>query len=166
MKCQSCGKKEATVKYYENINGNTQKLYFCSECADKLGVSSIGDFSNLFSPIFTTMPEFDLLEKKQCPNCGYTLEDYSNSGILGCQKCYEVFEKNLDEIFYKIHGKNRHIKLSQTNKNVGNKTEKINNNDKNVENKITKLKEELEECISKEEYEQAAIIRDEIKKLK
>ncbi len=163
MKCQSCGKKEATVKYYENINGNTQKLYFCSDCADKLGISNIGDFSNLFSPIFATMPEFDLLEKKKCSTCGYTLEDYSNSGVLGCQDCYEVFEKNLDEIFYKLHGKNRHVKLSELNENDSKKVQKI---DKNIEDKISKLKEKLNECIKEEEYEQAAIIRDEIKKLK
>jgi len=117
MKCQSCGKKEATVKYYENINGKSQKLYFCEECANKLGISNFGEISDLFSPIFATMPEFNLLEKRKCPVCGYTLEDYSTTGMLGCENCYNVFEKNMDNIFYKIHGKNRHIKLAESKKN-------------------------------------------------
>lgn len=143
MKCQSCGKREASVKYYENINGNKQTLYFCVDCAKKLGFSDFNDFSsfsnfqnfsNFFTPIFTTMPEFDLLEQNKCSKCGYTLDDYYNTGMLGCEECYKAFEKNLDD-----------------NKN---------------ENSILKLKEKLEKLVKEEKYEEAAVIRDEIKKLK
>lgn len=164
MKCQSCGKKEATVKYYENINGNTQKLYFCEDCANKLGISNFGDISDLFSPILATIPEFNLLEKKKCPVCGYTLEDYSNTGMLGCENCYNAFEKNLDDIFYKIHGKTRHIKLVESNKNKKVNENKEDKKDSNT--KINELKEKLDRCIKEEKYEEAAVIRDKIKKIK
>lgn len=164
MKCQSCGKKEATVKYYENINGKSQKLYFCEECANKLGISNFGEISDLFSPIFATMPEFNLLEKRKCPVCGYTLEDYSSTGMLGCENCYNVFEKNMDSIFYKIHGKNRHIKLAESKKNK--KVSKNKEEKENLSTKINDLKEKLDICIKEEKYEEAAIIRDEIKELK
>ena len=33
MKCQSCGKKEATVRYMEDINGKKQEMHFCIESA-------------------------------------------------------------------------------------------------------------------------------------
>lgn len=176
MKCQSCGKKEATVKYYENINGDKQTLYFCVDCAKKLGFSdfsdfsipTFSDFSNFFTPIFTTMPEFNLLEKNKCPVCGYTLDDYYNTGMLGCEECYKTFEKNLDELFYKINGKNRHIKLEDKKVEHKNRRKQKENKmeDKNNENDITKLKEKLEKLIKEEKYEEAAIVRDEIKKLK
>ena len=43
MKCQSCGKREATVKYFEDINGSKQELHFCTECAAKLGFENFSD---------------------------------------------------------------------------------------------------------------------------
>lgn len=155
MKCQSCGKNSANIKYYENINGKKQILYFCEDCAKKLGFSNFSDFSNLFSPIFTTIPEFNLLEKRKCAFCGYTIDHYLNTGMLGCEKCYDSFEENIDELLYKINGKNRHVKIK-------NEKEIKDSN----EDKILILQEKLEELIKEEKYEQAAILRDEIKLLR
>lgn len=179
MKCQSCGKKEATVKYHENINGNKQTLYFCVDCAKKIGFSDFSDFStfpgfsnlsNFFAPIFSVMPEYNLLEQKQCPVCGYTIEDYSNTGMLGCEECYKTFEENLDDLFYKINGKNRHIKIEKSKtSNTINRNSKKDNKDSALESnndkEISKLKKELEKLIKEEKYEEAAIIRDKIKGL-
>lgn len=177
MKCQSCGKREATVKYYENINGNKQTLYFCVDCAKKLGFSDFNDFStfptlsnlsNFFTPIFTTMPEFDLLEQNKCPVCGYTLDEYYNTGMLGCEECYKAFEKNLDDLFYKINGKNRHIKINGINENNKDdmKNKKEEKEKQGKENDIALLKEKLEKLVKEEKYEDAAVIRDKIKELK
>lgn len=159
MRCQSCGKKEANVKYYENINGKKQTLYFCEECAKKIGFSNFSDISSLFSPIFTSIPEFDLLEKKKCNMCGCTIDDYLKSGMLGCENCYKVFEDNINELIYKINGKNKHIKLSEI-KNIENEDAAA-----RKKYKIKALKEELENMVKEEKYEEAAIIRDEIKSL-
>ena len=109
MKCQSCGKKEATVKYYEDINGKKQELHFCMDCAKKLGVT---DFANLLSPMFVTIPDYKYEDELYCKNCGYRLEDYARTGMFGCPECYNTFEDSLDELFYKLHGKNRHVKIS------------------------------------------------------
>ena len=157
MKCQSCGKKEATVRYIENINGKKQVMHFCVECAKKLGFV---DFSSMFSPIFTNIPKFfgKLDEEVKCKMCGYTFDDYTHTGMFGCPKCYDTFSDRLDEIFLKFHGKNRHIKLIS--EDVLNKSIILSQNDK-----ILKLKEELKELVEKEEYEKAAIIRDKIKKI-
>lgn len=153
MRCQSCGKKEATIRYKENINGSKQELYFCEECAKKLGFIN---FSNIFSPIFSNIPEYLFSEEDilKCPNCGYTLKDYSKTGLFGCKECYKTFSNELDDMFLKYHGKNRHFKLGKnTSKNLE-KTESI-----------EKLKEKLKEAIKLEEYEKAAIIRDKIRKI-
>lgn len=169
MRCQSCGKKQANVKYHENINGKKQTLYFCEDCAKKIGFSDFSDFSSLFSPIFTTMPEFNLLEKKKCNTCGYTIDDYLNSGMLGCEDCYNTFDDNIDELLYKINGKSKHIKIGELKKvksNVKEKKDKEDSEEKNVDNEIKKLKNKLEKLIKEEKYEEAAVIRDEIKSLK
>lgn len=168
MKCQVCGKNEANVRYYENINGNQKEILVCSECAEKLGF--IG-FSNIFSPIFTSFPSFvseSDEEDQKCSECGYSFEEYTKTGLLGCPNCYEAFKDRLDKLFLKIHGKNEHIGVNSNykNKKFTLKDEEIKKprGDKKS-NKLTELRQKLREYIDKEEYEQAALVRDEIRKL-
>lgn len=159
MKCQSCGKNIANVKYYENINGKKQTLYFCEACANKMGISSFSNITEIFSPIFTDIPKLNSLEKSKCNKCGYTLDEYLNSGMLGCEECYNAFGNTIEELIYKINGKNRHIKIDKSN------TKEIINNSCKTEEKISKLKEKIEELVKEEKYEEAAVVRDEIKSL-
>lgn len=146
MKCNNCGKREANVKYREEINGKKQELNLCSECAEKLGII---DKYNSFAPMFSTMfyqePEF--IEELKCDKCGYTLDDYKKTGLFGCDNCYRVFDGSIDNLLLKIHGKKRHVK-------------KINS-----ENNIEKLKAKLAELVKDEKYEEAAVIRDKIRKI-
>lgn len=153
MKCQSCGKREATVKYYENINGTKKELHLCSECANKLGVM---EFPDIFSPMFVSMPDYTYDEVIKCGKCGYTLDEYTKTGLFGCPECYNTFNENLDELFLKIHGKNRHVKDKVT-------KQQENKMDKSTE--IEKLKEILNKLVEEEKYEQAAVIRDKIKEI-
>lgn len=166
MKCQSCGKKEATIKYMENINGKKQEMHFCIDCAKKLGFV---DFSSMFLPIFTNIP--NLIEEvsfheQKCSVCGYTFDDYTNTGMFGCPKCYDTFSNRLDDIFLKLHGKNRHVKLNDKKYQINsNKQVNIKKDNLSKEDEILKLKYELKELVANEEYEKAAIIRDKIKAL-
>lgn len=157
MKCQSCGKREACVRYKENINGKKHEYFLCEICADKMGINS---FSDIFSPMFVSIPEVfkesNLPQSLSCSKCGYTLEDYSKTGMFGCEHCYDTFEDTLDELFLKFHGKNRHIKIEKKEKN---KNKKI------KEENIQELKEKIAELVEEERYEEAAVIRDKIKAL-
>ena len=35
MKCEKCGKNEATMYYKETVNGVTREMHLCPECAQK-----------------------------------------------------------------------------------------------------------------------------------
>lgn len=157
MKCQSCGKREACVRYKENINGKKNEYFLCEVCANKMGIN---DFSDIFSPMFVSIPEVfgkaELPKSLICSKCGYTLEDYSKTGMFGCEHCYSTFEDTLDELFLKFHGKNRHIKIEK-----GNKTKKKKEKKENIE----ELKEEIQKLVEEEKYEEAAVVRDKIKRL-
>lgn len=158
MKCQSCGKKEATVKYYENINGVKKELHFCSDCASKLGFAH---FPDIFSPMFVSIPDYFEEEELRCPKCNYTLDDYTKTGLFGCPECYNTFSDNLDELFLKIHGKNRHVKVKNIdNANKNEKKKKTTKGDK-----LQELKDKLQELIKEEKYEKAAVIRDKIREI-
>ncbi|MEG2310374.1 MAG: UvrB/UvrC motif-containing protein [Clostridia bacterium] len=161
MKCQSCGKKEATVRYKENINGKKQEFNFCLDCAKNLGFVQ---FSNVFSPLFMNVPNYLLEEKLECPTCGYTLNDYSNTGMFGCQDCYNTFEEELDELFLKLHGKNRHVKIDDKVKKIDEVVKPIKKS-KKCTTTLESLKIKLKELVDKEKYEEAALIRDKIREI-
>lgn len=184
MLCDNCGKREANVKYSENINGNKKELHLCEKCSEKLGIGKMDfkmpiDFSSFFGGLLedfgTTdfMPLFDEVKNLKCDSCGYTFEDIVNTGRLGCGNCYYVFEDRLDPIIKKIQGSNRHI--GRTGKIIDSKIEEKFSDSKKEDNKeqfinkevseIEKLQNELKQAIKDERYEDAAKIRDEIKKL-
>lgn len=181
MLCDNCKKREANVRYSENINGRTKELNLCEECSKKLGITNMNfnmpiDFSSFFGEFmedFKTpefMPLLSNVKTLKCDNCGYSFEDIVNKGMLGCEECYDIFEEKLDPIIKRIQGANRHT--GRLGKIIDNKVDKkINNNNNEQSNdsentsKLEKLQMDLKQAIKEEKYEEAAKIRDEIKKL-
>lgn len=180
MLCDNCGKREANVKYSENINGMKKELNLCEECSQKLGIGNFDfsmpiDFSSFFGEFmedFATpdfMPLLNEVKSLKCNSCGYTFDDIVNTGKLGCGNCYNVFSERMDPIIKKIQGSNRHI--GRLGKILDNKIEqkikdKENSKKEGKElSRIDKLQEDLKEAIKEERYEDAAKIRDEIKKI-
>lgn len=153
MKCSNCGKNIATITYKQNINGEVTNLNLCESCAHKLGI--FNSFENIFSPMILDM-DYILPEEIKCKNCGYTLSKYKSTGLFGCDNCYNTFKNEIDNILLKIQGKNRH---------VGNLNKAKSNTSSKEKNEIQELKEKLQQLIKEEKFEEAAIIRDEIKKL-
>lgn len=178
MKCDNCGKDNANVRYLRNINGVKQEMNLCEECSEKLGITDINfnipiDFSSFLGGFFEDFENPDLLtlmqqnEQTKCKGCNSTFEDIINSGKFGCPKCYETFETQIDSLMNKIHGSNRHVgRLGKLEKiNVDNKNSSNNLEESKNENKIENLKNQLKQLVKEEKYEEAAKIRDEIKKL-
>lgn len=182
MLCDNCKKREANVKYSENINGRRKEMNLCEECSQKLGIGRMDfslpiDFSSFFGSFmddFATsefMPMLKELKTLRCNSCGNTFDEIANTGRLGCKDCYEVFEERLNPIIKKVQGADRHvgrigkiIDQKIENKNQSQKEIKKNSENKEV-SQIETLKEDLKVAIQEERYEEAAKIRDEIKKL-
>ena len=181
MLCDNCGKREANVRYTENINGKVKELNLCEECSKKLGIGQMDfsmpmDFSNFFGDFmeeFTKpewMPLLSNVKTLTCNNCGYTFDDIVNTGKLGCPNCYDVFESELDPIIKRIQGTNRHV--GRIGKIIDNKIDEKYSKDKKEQDsnkkegktKLEQLQEDLKTAIKEERYEDAAKIRDEIKK--
>lgn len=168
MKCQNCGKEEANVKYYENINGEKREIMLCSNCAKNLNIM---DFPNMLSYFFTNHPK-ELFEdeytKEVCNKCSYTFDDYLKTGLFGCSNCYTAFSNRIDTLLTKIHGKNRHSNIeNKTLKSIKKqaKQNEVKQNDISKINEVDKLKVLLVSSIKEERYEDAAKIRDKIKEL-
>lgn len=175
MLCQNCNKNEATVRYTEIINGEKREVMLCEECSRELGIGNMNfnmpiDFSSFFGDLLegyednSFMPLLTASKQLKCNNCNMTFDEFMEQGKFGCEECYDAFSPKIDSILKRIQGSNRYAGR----KLVGNKEAKIEFEEKpeKKETEKEKLQRELKEAIEKENYEEAAKIRDKIKELK
>ena len=173
MMCQNCGEHEANFKYTEIINNVKKELNLCEECAQKLGVDKIdfnipinfssffGDFLNDYESA-SIIPMLTKANELKCDMCNMTYDEFMNTGKFGCSHCYDVFSNRIDPVLKRLHGETTYLgRKAKTNKQNTIKT--VEKPKENTE--IEKLKEKLKEAIKVENYEEAAKLRDEIKKL-
>lgn len=153
MLCEKCKENPATMHYKQIINGKVSEYHLCERCAREENITpDIHDF-DIFSML---SPKREPSVKRLiCPMCQTTLDSFRKTGIIGCHKCYEVFAPYIEPMLTEIHGCNEHIKGA-----------KIEEKAASPEEQIKTLQAALEKAISTEEYEKAATIRDEIKKLR
>lgn len=175
MLCDNCGKNEANVKYTQIINGVKKEMKLCEKCSKELGIESIDinfnmpiDFSSFLGDLISDYEESSFMpilgERKElrCKNCNTTYKEFLNTGKFGCSECYETFSDKIDSVLKRIHGSNKYLgrKCKENVKPI----QQI--NEKEADNKKDKLENDLKQAIKEERYEDAAKIRDEIKKLK
>ena len=181
MKCENCGKNDANVKYTQIINGEKKQMFLCEECSNKLGINDIQfnmpiDFASFLTDFFDDMNDInvmpvlgDNLNQLKCTKCGLTWDDFLHTGKFGCSNCYTDFEMRIDPILRSLQGATNHIgrlgKVITSNKVTPNIDDKIQENNNEDTTKIESLKEQLKQAIKDERYEDAAKLRDEIKKI-
>lgn len=162
MLCQSCSKNIATTHIKTVINGELTEYILCSECAQKLGYlnpfeSFDGSFENfLGSFLGNNLQENYFHDTTRCNKCGSSFEDIVNSGKVGCENCYKIFYEKMIPSIERMHGNTKHV--GKVSLNAGSKAK--------IASEIEKKKLLLKEAIDKQEFEQAAKIRDQIKKMK
>ena len=161
LECGHC-KKPIKVIYKEIANNSITCTETCEDCPvlqQKLhGTPPI--------PEGKTEAEMGLC----CGRCGTSLDSIKMGNPLGCAECYSVFG---DVLIHELIAQNRiPEKLKQSlavKKNqpvhVGKSPEKIAIGAP-IASKLTALNEALNEALKKENYEQAAWLRDQIKTLK
>ncbi|MFH0840168.1 MAG: UvrB/UvrC motif-containing protein [Candidatus Omnitrophota bacterium] len=159
MLCDICGKNEATVHLTEIINEQMTKLHLCEECAKKksaemeehFGLADLlAGLANLDTPVETMKDK-----KVKCSSCGMTYTDFKKIGRLGCGQCYETFKTYLAPLLKRIHGSEIHLGKAPGKKGKLTKSKKVD---------VEQLKRRLKRAIELEEFEEAAQLRDEIKK--
>ena len=94
-------------------------------------------------------------DKKVCPMCGLFFADIIKSGKAGCGECYSTFKNELAPSVVKIHGTVNH-----TGKFPKSRGAQI-----SAKRKIEELGARLKRVVAEQNFEEAALIRDEIKRL-
>jgi protein arginine kinase activator len=179
MLCDVCSERSAVIHMARIIYGQKSEAHLCESCAsqynDKL-ISSVSEFSfdnflleMINSNPFSVSHVQNATELERCPTCGLTYGEYQQSGRLGCWNCYKYFASRLDPIFKRIHGSTRHLgkRLDDTD-NTAKATGielKLNESVDPTARELVRLKAELQEKVALEKFEDAAILRDQIKEL-
>lgn len=174
MLCDECGKNKATVHLTEIINEQITKLNLCEGCAKQKGSDveqhfGIADLLAALSDIEQTPPATPGVTgaagapaapavKNKCAHCGLTYEDFKKIGRLGCGQCYVSFKASLAPLLKRIHGSNQHMGKSPSPGSM--KEFKITTK---IHDELESAKQELAKAVKREEFEEAAALRDKIK---
>ena len=155
MTCQNCP-DEATVHLTERIDGRRRELHLCAECARAAGVAlpeeppKLALDSVVQGLIVANVGELvGELAGLTCPNCGLKFMEFRARGRLGCPLDYRVFSRGLLPLLGHAHGATRHVgKVARRRPDSGDRL---------------RLRSRLRDAIAREDYEQAARLRDQIR---
>ena len=158
MLCCVCKEKPATVHLTEIKGDKVQKVDLCEACAKAKGVN---DSSFALADLLLGLGASQEIDQSpagtelKCPNCGFTQADFKKSGRLGCPECYKTFVEGLEGLLKSMHKGTRH---------AGKVPEALRRTRDTVD-RMKLLQKKLAKAIEAEDFEQAATLRDEIKKL-
>ncbi len=161
MLCDVCGKNQATVHLTEIIDDQMAELHLCEECARNKSTEMEQQFG--LSDLLAGLADFDkpTLEKEaatiKCLNCGLSYAEFKKIGRFGCGKCYIAFKKYLGPLLKRIHGGIQHFGKSPYKVNFKPTGKK--------KADLEELRYSLQKAIEREAFEEAAKIRDQIKKI-
>ncbi|MEI9962472.1 MAG: UvrB/UvrC motif-containing protein [Limisphaerales bacterium] len=159
MQCSICKEKPATVHLTQIVGDKMQKLDLCEDCAKAKGVNDPAGFAladimlglGASQEIGQTTGGVEL----KCPRCGFSQADFKKSGRLGCPECYNTFAEGLSGLLKTMHKGTKHL---------GKTPEALRTSRENAD-RLKSLQKKLAKTIEEENFEQAAILRDEIKQM-
>ena len=159
MVCEVCKQAQATVHLTEIINDQMTELHLCESCANQKGaqVESHFGLADLLSGLadFSKTQEPEELSTKVCPTCGMSYDDFRKVGRLGCAECYTTFKRSLGSLLKRIHGSPIHLGKSPARLVKPTKAKA----------ELAELKRKLDRAIERENFEEAATLRDQIRRM-
>lgn len=151
--CDHCD-KPAIYHDVRIVDGVHSTTHLCAEHALDAGVN-LGPI-DLSIVLKTTELPSETSSTKSCPDCGMTIAQYKNSSLLGCPTCYGTFQEELRPIIAKVQNNNS--------QHVG-RVPSLLNIDVDRQLQIRRLLKKLKSAVTKEEYEKAAALRDQLREL-
>ncbi len=164
-KCMRCT-KPATLHITEIQLGQAQVVHLCETCAQKyLSSVEVGGIPSMETEDDEAISESEAegaalaaVEAEEeaatvsCSGCGINFKQFRSVGRLGCPKCYTSFHDDLLPLLESIHQDTQHVGKCppQTSSNTLRHHE------------LMRLRSELKASIERENYEEAAHIRDQI----
>ncbi len=181
MLCERCNKVESSILYHEAAPDRSRTLWLCRPCADILSAEGeLADVSAAMPPydsplltsddppplppsavasVVTAVKEAggaqDTPPQTVCPLCGLRDTELRETGIVGCALCYRTFRGILSGVLRTLHGSEEH--RGRMSADYRAKRER--------QVKLGNLRESIKEAILAERFEEAAALRDEVRRV-
>ena len=192
MLCERCGIREANIKYTEIVNGVRTEHNFCAQCAREMDLGQYtaildGEFplGKLLSGLLGIQDyeeDADQRVNVACPTCHTTFEDFVENSRFGCPDCYGVFDLFIGDKIKQLQGSENHKgkrpkfqspSEQKRQEEIGADLGAIDENGNpgedpkgQIQDQILRLEVRLKEALREEDYETAAVCRDQIKALR
>jgi protein arginine kinase activator len=163
MPCEQCHEREAVIHLTQIVNEQVTTLHLCERCAAEKGVESPASQPKTPLGTFLAAMGQELPEQvpapragDTCPRCGGSLQDFRESGRLGCPDCYRSFEVPLRDLLRRLHGSTHHVGERYADRETPAPHERRH---------AAELREQLRLAVETENFELAAEIRDRLRVL-
>ena len=158
QKCDHCDGVPVVTEVVVK-NGKKVEHHLCEKCAAELGVTP-----QSHTPINELITKFVMSHGSSkapatpacaCEGCGLTFGEFRKSGLMGCARCYDAFEAQVGPLIERAHeGGTHHI--GKIPRRAGASCER--------QQRIGVLRKQLSDAIEAEQYERAAVLRDQIRR--
>jgi len=161
MSCDQCREREAVIHLTQIVNEQVTTLHLCERCAAEKGVESpsgvvktpLGSF---LAAMGKNLPETVTAPRsgETCGRCGGSLQDFRESGRLGCPECYRSFEVPLRDLLRRLHGSTHHVGERYAEHGAAPADGRV---------ESAELREQLRLAVETENFELAAELRDRLR---
>jgi protein arginine kinase activator len=164
QQCDNCHEREAAIHLTQIVDNSVTTLHLCAQCAADKGVQTsasvakfpLSDFvASVGKGAAAALPPGESVEP--CGFCSATLQDFRETGRLGCPHCYTTFETHLRDLLRRLHGSSHHVGEVYLAPGADASDERL--------HQVAQFKEQLRLAIESENFELAAKLRDSIRGL-
>ena len=164
MLCDNCNERPAAIHLTQIEGSEVTTAHLCEQCAAEKGIQAGAAVTKLPLSGFVASvgqgaaaalpPDADA---GSCGFCGGTLQDFRETGRLGCAHFYATFEQHLRELLRRIHGGHHHTGKLYLSAAPADPDDPARH--------VEELREQLRRAVEAENFEAAAELRDRIKAL-
>lgn len=165
MKCDKCD-REAVVHEIVPGDGSLVEKHLCEVHAGEAGiqVTQNAPVHELFK-IALSSAGSSTRQVLACSSCGTSYSEFQKNGLLGCAACYRTFESKLGPLLERAHEGALHHVGKIPKRALDSERDQARDGGPSplsIQDRTRLLKARLEQAVNKEDYEQAAKLRDEL----
>ena len=165
MMCEQCHIRPGTIRLQVITEGQAVERTLCHECGQKQ-IAALQSAPGLQSPApmthlggilsFSPKPGTLVPGPTVCPCCGYSLQQFHQTSMLGCPDCYQSFAPQLHMVLRRVQGGSVHH---------DGKIPARAGDGLRLHREIEHLRQELARAVNDERFEDAATLRDQVRDL-
>ncbi|CAG0970100.1 Protein-arginine kinase activator protein [Phycisphaerales bacterium] len=150
-------------------NGVRIERHLCETHAAEHGIAvqPAGKIGELIKQHVSALTQAAQAKGNVCPTCRLTFAEFKQHGLLGCAECYRIFEGQISPLIERAHeGGVKHV--GKTPRRVSCEIDESARAKAELAaraERLSRIRVELETAVRAEQYEKAAKLRDELRRL-